>query len=236
MFLAHFEHSTSQSRNPQNGDDDDDDYDNWNQGVENDRPDWMLEELFTMEGVLVVEKVEISKDDVIQSDIFEGEVSAYEDYEAWLEDAGLDQRICLVVVPRARLDGFLSNAVSIKMIGWTQSLLGKIGNDEDVLGTKEELLKICSAADGESIMLFDWISCLTSAKGRPTTLANNLGSLVNVAIQLQMPSLIEQAMEGSKAGLNIGALQGIARTLPSNRIAAWLPAYVFLEWAPKYIY
>ena len=157
VFLARFEHSTSQSRNPQNGDDDDDDvdYDDWNRGVEDDRPDWMLEELFTMEGVCVAEKVEISKHDVIQSDTFEGEISADEDYEAWLEEAGLDHRICLVVVPRARLDGFLSQAVSIKMHGWTQSLLAKIGNDEDVMGTKEELLKICSAASGESMMLFD---------------------------------------------------------------------------------
>ena len=156
VFLARFEHSTSQSLNPENGDEDeDDDYDDWNQGVEDNRPDWMLEELFTMEGVFVAEKVEISKHDVIQGDIFEGEVSAYEDYEAWREDAGLDQRICLVVVPRARLDGFLSKAVSIKMHGWTHSLLGKIGNDEDVMGTKEELLKICSAVSGESIMLFD---------------------------------------------------------------------------------
>ena len=158
VFLARFEHSTSQSRNPQNGDDDDDvDYDEWDRDAEDDRPDWMLEELFTMEGVLVAEKVEISKHDVIQSDIFESEVSSDEDYEAWLEDAGLDQRVCLVVVPRARLDGFLSKAVSIKIHGWTQSLLGKIRNDEDVLGTKEELLKICSAAGGESITLFDWI-------------------------------------------------------------------------------
>ena len=160
VFLARFEHSTSQSRNPQDGDDDYDDYDdvdydNGNRGVEDNRSDWMLEELFTMEGVLVAEKVEISKHDVIESDLFEGEVSDDEDYEPWLEDAGIEQRICLVVVPRARLDGFLSKAVSIKMHGWAQSLLGKIGNDEDVLGTKEELLKICSAAGGESVTLFD---------------------------------------------------------------------------------
>ena len=158
VFLARFEHSTSQSRNPQNGDDDDDDYDDWNRGAEGNRPDWMLEELFTMKGVLVAEKVEVSKHDVMQSDIFEGEISADEDYEDWPEEAVLDQGICLVVVPRARLDGFLSKAVSIKMQGWAQSLLEKIGNDEDVLGTKEELLKICSAAGGESMMLFDWIS------------------------------------------------------------------------------
>ena len=158
VFLARFEHSTSQSRNSQNGDDDDDDdYDDWDRGAEDERPDWMLEELFTMEGILVAEKVEISKHDVTQSDIFEDEVSAHGGYEAWLEDAGLDQRVCLVVVPRARLDGFLSKAVSIKMHGWTQSLLGKVRNDEDVLGTKEELLKICSAAGGESITFFDWI-------------------------------------------------------------------------------
>ena len=159
VFLARFEHSTSQSSNPQNGDDDDDDdYDDWNQGAEDNRPEWMLEELFTMEGVLVAEKVEISKHDVIQSNISDGEVSADEDYEDWPEDAVLDQRICLVIVPRARLDGFLSKAVSIKMHGWAQSLLGKIRNDEDVMGTKEELLKICSAAGGESITLFNWIS------------------------------------------------------------------------------
>ena len=233
VFLARFEYSTSQSCNPLNGDDDDDDdddvdYDDWNRDAEDNRPDWMLEELFTMEGVLVAEKVEISNHDVIQSNISEGEFAADEDNEAWPEDAGLDQRICLVVVPRARLDGFLSKAVSIKMHGWVQSLLGKIRNDEDVLGTKEELLKICSAAGGESVLLFDWISCLTSAKGRPTTLATNLGSLVNVAVQLEMPSLIEQAMEGSTTGLDTDALQRIARALASNRIAAWLPAYVFL--------
>ena len=228
VFLARFEHSTSQSRNPQNGDDDDVDYDDWKGGAEDNRPDWMLEELFTMEGVIVAEKVEISKHDVIQCDMFEGEASDDEDYEAWLEDAVFDQRICLVVVPRARLDGFLSNAVSIKMHEWAQSLLGKIRNDEDVLGTKEELLKICSAAGGELVILFDWFSCLTSAKGRPTTLATNLGSLVIVAVQLEMPSLIEQAMEGSKTGLDTDSLQRIARALPSNRIAAWLPAYVFL--------
>ena len=159
VFLARFEHSTSHSRNLQNGgDDDDDDYDDWNRGAEDDRPAWMLEELFTMEGVLVAEKVEISKHDVIQSDIFKGEVSADEDDEDWPEDAVLDQGICLVVVPRARLDGFLKKAVSIKMHGWAQSLLGKIRNHENVLGTKEELLKMCSAAGGESITPFDWIS------------------------------------------------------------------------------
>ncbi|KAI4233530.1 MAG: hypothetical protein LQ349_004358 [Xanthoria aureola] len=199
LFLAHFEHS---ERSKDEGDDDDDE------------DEWTLTKLFTPDGVCIGESTEIEKEAIIQDNPFEGDSPDHEESEGWLgnEDATCTEfyrRSCLVIVPEQNFNSFLNRASSLNTNDWTNALLHRMDDSTQADAARRELFKVCS---------------LTSSKGVSTS--SGCDSLLNVALKLDMPSLLIFAMEKSPLRLSVEALRDLARGMGSRDVSPWLQIYV----------
>ena len=62
--------------------------------------------------------------------------------------------------------------------------------------------------------------------GKVSLRSGDLDPLVNVALKLDMPSLLVSAIEKSSCGLDLEALRELTRAIAPRDPAPWLPAYV----------
>ncbi|KAI4248017.1 MAG: hypothetical protein L6R42_009412, partial [Xanthoria sp. 1 TBL-2021] len=206
MFLAHFEHS---ERSKDDSDDDEDEDD--------ESDEWTLTKLFTPDGVCIGEHTEVEKQAIIQDNPFEGDSPDHEESEGWLgnEEATCTEfyrRSCLVIVPEQKYSSFLNRASSLKTDAWTNALLRRMDDSTQAEAARRELLQVCS---------------LTTSKG--ISAYGGYESLLSVALELDMPSLLISAMEKSPCGLDVEALRKLAQAMASRDVSPWLQVYVSVK-------
>lgn len=122
MFLAQFECTNNQTYDSDGEEVDDDD------GVDDEAKEWALNKVFTPEGLLVAQHIDIQKDDFIDENDLSGTEGS-----------------CLVMVRRIELTSFLRKATTIKTQEWTQALIRRMETG-DVEPARSELLQISDLA------------------------------------------------------------------------------------------
>ena len=139
-FLGQLEHT---NRRGGYGEEDEDDEDQ----------EWNITKLYTLEGVCIAEGLDIERDDVIQSQPFEGDSPDEEECDDWCSESGkvteTYKRSCVVVVPSQHLDTVLHKASRLNVSDWLQALLERFrdeGNAEDI---RNELSNTCSLSSSK---------------------------------------------------------------------------------------
>lgn len=242
LFFAHFEYSRLGSVDENEDDPNWADHlngGNYHEFIEELESNWKLVTVFQSDGQQLAEDISLKEEEILNDTDFENMEPDDEECDGWTGNEGCTathfyHRTCAVILPRSRRLDFLSEAYTVSIGVYVDTLLREMRDGTLSMPSREELRKLCDmVVDAkktpqkprkefvEDPYSFGSWKEEADIKGLSRVSDKELGLIGKTALALDSPELLEELAGAASRMLPIDLFKDLGKGLIGRDLGLW---------------